>query len=193
MWNNNAYDIKKTVLLLTIIIGPFLSKSQDFGVGGAVMYNFQSEGFGFGGRANFYPNNDLSFVPQITFYPGFNTVSEYLVGLSIEYKVIKGYNLNYYLLTHGAFNHWLNADESPLEDAQSINWNLEGGVGITTNGCLRPFLEYRYNIKFQDTHLRFGLLYIFGCGGRQNTVTGSFGSGYRNPKRVMRTNICPAY
>ena len=49
----------------------FTVKSQNVGVGADVMYNFQTESFGAGARVNFFPNNNLSFVPQISYYPGF--------------------------------------------------------------------------------------------------------------------------
>lgn len=199
MLNNKRYSIRQisimTKIFFLLCMLPFIGNAQEIGVGASAMYNFQSEGFGVGARVNFYPNNRFSFVPQASYYSLFSfsdvRVTEYNVGLSVEYKVIQGNRFNSYLLGHAAFNHWLNSDESPLEDAQPINWNLEGGIGIATNSCLRPFLEYRYNIKFQETHLRLGLLYIFGCKGDQ--MTGRYGNGYRDPKRIRKTNICPAY
>ena len=50
-----------------------------------------------------------------------------------------------------------------MKNANPNNWDLEGGIGISTNKCLRPFLEYRYNVRFMETHLRLGIMYIFGC------------------------------
>ena len=172
---------------LFVVLLSLQSYSQNFGLGVSAMYNFQSEGIGFGVRGNFFPNNRISYVPQITYYPGFNKVAEYMAGLSIEYKVIRGNKFNFYLMAHGAYNHWLNPEESALENAQTTNWNLEGGIGITTNKCLRPFLEYRYNIKFMETHLRLGLLFIFGCskGGR--------GNGYRDARSVRNASDCRGF
>jgi hypothetical protein len=141
----------------------FFCKSQNIGVGADVMYNFQTESFGAGARVSIFPNNRLSFVPQFSYYFPFNKVNEYYLGLGLEYKVIKRDKINIYGLVHGAYNQWLNYKESPLSNAKPNNWNLEGGIGISTNTCLRPFLEYRYNLKFRETHLRLGILYIFGC------------------------------
>ena len=161
----------------------FTVKSQNVGVGADVMYNFQTESFGAGARVNFFPNNNLSFVPQFSYYPGFNKIHEYYLGLGLEYKILRGQKFNLYLIGHGAYNSWLNYSSSAMEGAKETNWNLEGGAGITTNKCLRPFLEYRYNLKFQETHLRLGLLYIFGCKG---------GGGYKGGGGKNH-GLCPAY
>ena len=160
--------------------------SQSIGAGGSATWNFQSESMGIGARVNFFPDNTISYVPQFSYYSLFiGSISEWTVGLSIEAKIIRGNTFNYYLMVHGGYNNWGNAGSSTLENASTANYNLEGGVGITTNWCLRPFLEYRYNVKFQETHLRLGLLYVFGC---QNA-----GTSYRNPERIKKMYICPAY
>ena len=178
--------MKKVLLILITLFLFFSSYSQKIGVGGSAMWNFQSESLGVGARVNFFPNNTISYVPQFSYYSLFiGSISEWTLGLSIEAKIIRGNTFNWYLMAHGGYNNWSNAGSSALEGASSTNWNLEGGAGITTNWCLRPFLEYRYNVKFQETHLRLGVLYIFGC---QNDK-----GGYRNPGRMKNMYICPAY
>ena len=152
------------------------------------MYNFQSETFGVGARVNIFPNKTLSFVPQYSrslFSLGPVNINEWTLGLGLEVKVVRLNTFDFYLLGHGGYNRWSNSEESTLADAKPENWNAEAGIGVTTNQCLRPFLEYRYNVKFQETHLQLGLLYIFGCGNNKG--------GYRNPKRMKRGTICPAY
>lgn len=177
--------MKKTLFISFLILISCSFKAQKIGIGGSAMWNFQTESMGLGARVNFFPNNTISYVPQFTWYGLIGPISEWTIGLSIEAKVKRGNTFNWYLMAHGGYNNWGNAGSSALENASTTNWNLEGGAGITTNWCLRPFLEYRYNIKFQETHLRLGLLYIFGC---QNN-TGS----YRNPGRMKNMYICPAY
>lgn len=130
------------------------------------MYNFQTESFGAGIRANIFPNNRLSIVPQASYYFAFNKVEEYYLGLGLELKVLMRERVNVYLLGHGGYNNWLSYEKSSMEGAEPNNWNGEAGIGISNNKCLRPFLEYRYNLKFKETHLRLGLLYVFGCSGR---------------------------
>ena len=178
--------IKKiNILIFTLLLISLSSNlfSQNFGLGFSAMYNFQSEGLGAGLRGDFYPNKRLSVVPQISYYKiALGTVEEFTLGLSLEYKLFYMGKFNLYALGHGGYNHWLNPEISPMENAQTANWNAEGGIGITTNTCLRPFLEYRYNIKFQETHLQLGLLYIFGCQGR--------GNGYRDARTVKKSTNC---
>ncbi len=165
--------MKTTILILVFSFLSFFGFSQNIGVGASGVYNIQTESIGFGGRVNFFPNNTISIVPQITYYPGFSKITEYLVGLGVEYKIIRGNTFNYYLMAHGGYNNWTNADSSPMEGAQVGNWNLEGGIGITTNRCLRPFLEYRYNSKFLESHLQLGILFLFNCKGSGNNAGNS--------------------
>lgn len=152
-------------VVLSVFLIPHWGQSQNFGIGADAMYNFQTESIGAGARASIFPNNKLSFVPQFSYYFPFNKIQEYYVGLAVEYKLIKINQFHLYVLGHGAYNSWLNYESSSLKGAQQTNWNLEGGAGISTSKCLRPFLEYRYNLKFRETHLRLGLLYVFGCNG----------------------------
>lgn len=181
------YKIKISCAYLLFVLISIPGKSQNFGIGASAMYNFQSEGLGVGVRGNFYPNNRLSFVPQVSYYKIIlGTVNEFTLGLGVEYKLFYIRSFNFYALAHGGYNHWLNPEISPMENPQTANWNAEGGIGITTNHCLRPFLEYRYNVKFQETHLSLGLLYIFGCqGGR--------GNGYRDARSVRRASNCTGF
>ncbi|MBL4593413.1 MAG: hypothetical protein JKX68_06310 [Flavobacteriales bacterium] len=176
--------MKKIAFILLIVLLPLIGSSQNFGAGVSALYNIQSESFGAGARVSIFPNRTISYVPQASYY-FIGPVSEYTIGLSIELKVLRLNTFTFYLLGHGGYNNWQNATSSGLEGATPTNWNLEGGVGVTTNKCLRPFLEYRYNIKFQETHLQLGLLYIFGCKGDR--------MGYRNAKKVRKSVVCPAY
>ncbi len=169
------------ILPFFLLISLF-GKAQNIGVGADVLYNFQTESVGAGARVNFFPNNRLSFVPTFSYYFAFNKVNEYFIGLGLEYKVIRRDRFNIYAIGHGAYNSWLNYEVSPMKGAKQNNWNLEGGLGISTNTCLRPFLEYRYNLKFMETHLRLGVLYIFGC-------KGGGGGGHRDKRcDAYRTN-----
>ncbi len=178
----NKKEIKFIILPFVLFIS-LLSKSQNIGIGADVQYNFQTESIGAGARVNFFPNNTISIVPQFAYYFAFNKVNEYYAGLALEYKFLRFERFNIYAVAHGAYNDWISYEKSSLKGAQQNNWNLEGGIGISTNSCLRPYLEYRYNAKFLETNLRLGLLYIFGC-------RGGGGGGHNRDKRcdAYRTN-----
>jgi hypothetical protein len=141
-----------------------ITKIHAQAVGGSAMYNFQSESFGIGGRYSFMTDERFSFVPQISFYPpfGFNKVHEATIGLSIEYKYFRTNKLDFYVLEHGGYNYWINYKDSPMKDAHAHNWNLEGGLGLSwkVSNTWRPFVEYRYNLRFKETHLEVGVLYL---------------------------------
>ncbi len=147
------------------------------------MYNFQTESLAAGARVSIFPNNRVSFVPQFSYYFPFNKIHEYYLGLGIEYKFLRLRTFDFYGIGHGAYNSWINYQVSSLDGAQRNNWNLEAGIGVTTRKCLRPFLEYRYNFKFLETHLRLGLLYVIGCKGGPG---GGKGGGGKH-------KVCPAY
>jgi hypothetical protein len=158
--------MKTTIYLIAIIANLLLANpcnSQTIGAGASAIYNIQTESFGAGARVTVILNNRISLTPQFSYFFPFNKINEYTIGLGLEGKFIKREKINLYALLHGGYNSWINYKSSGLKDAKTTNWNLEGGVGISTNTCLRPFLEYRYNIKFRETHLNLGFIYIFGC------------------------------
>lgn len=159
----NTLLYMRTILIISVFaLLPLLSKAQYVGVGASGIYNFQTESIGAGARVSIYPARRLSIVPQFSYYFGFNKITELTMGLGVEYKVIRTNRLNYYIIGHGGYNQWLNAEASVLPGASPSNWNAEGGIGISTTAWIRPFIEYRYNLKFQETHLQLGILYIFG-------------------------------
>ncbi len=155
--------LKFISIIFLLLASSVALKSQTIGAGAEAIYNIQTESFGAGVRATIFPNKRFSFTPQFSYFFPFNKINEYTIGLGIEGKFIKRKKINLYGVIHGGYNSWINYKKSTLKGAQPTNWNLEGGLGISTNTCFRPFLEYRYNLKFRETHLNLGFLYIFGC------------------------------
>lgn len=162
--------------------------AQNFGVGGDIMYNFQTESFGAGARVSIFPNKRLSFTPQFSYYFPFNPTHEYYAGMALEYKFIRRSKIDVYLLGHGAYHSWLNYQDSPMQDAEKSNWNGEGGIGIVGTKCWRPFIEYRYNTRFKEAHLRLGIMYVIGCKPQKWGFGFDNGSGGKN-KRCSNYNF----
>lgn len=170
------------IFLLSIITQTY---SQRFGIGASAMYNFQTESFGYGIRAEF-PRNRFSIVPQVAYYPSFNKINEYYIGVGFHYSLLNFNRWSLYALIHPGYNRWINYATSGIENAKASNYNLEGGLGIKIGKCFKPFLEYRYNIKWKETNLQAGFVYFFGC--KKGKGYGMYGSGKRSKK-----GSCDAY
>ena len=151
-------------LILLLIFCPNLIKGQETGIGASALYNFQTNGFGLGLRVPLKTQDQVSYTPQLAYYPSFNKVSEYVLGLAFEYKFIRWSNTDLYTILHGGYDNWINASKSVMKGATVSNWDGELGLGLAGRNCLKPFVEYRYNLRFQETHIQLGLIYVFGCG-----------------------------
>lgn len=151
------------VILVHGILVVNTAQAQNTGFGASGLYNFQTEGIGAGLRYSIHPNENMSFGPQLSYYFPFNKVHEVSLGLGIEYKYLRRDLFDFYALTHVGYNRWLNYEVSPMKGAKPNNYNLEGGLGLVMTTCLRPFVEYRYNLAFKETHLQMGIIYVFGC------------------------------
>lgn len=174
-------NILKSSIFIVILILSLKGYSQKFGMGFSAIYNPQTESFGIGLRAEI-PKDKISIVPQIAYYPAFNKVSEFYAGVSFHLNVLNIKNWNLYTLANGSYNGWLNYNNSQIENAKLSNWDGELGLGLTTRGCTRPFIEYRYNFKWKETNLRVGVMFYFKCNNKKSVG-----------KRKHREMTCPAY
>ncbi len=154
--------------------------SQNFGLGLEAIYNFQTQSLGAGLRGEII-KNEISIVPQIAYYPSFNKVSEFYAGASLHINIISYGTYTLYVILHGSYNGWFNYENSPMAKAKFSNWCAEGGLGLKTSKCLRPFMEFRYNVKWKEANIRLGVIYIFNCKDK--------GGKSRKKKAVS----CPAY
>ncbi len=155
-----------------------------WGIAPSIAYNPQTKSVAVGFRLNIKPSQNLRFVPQALYYPAFsfNKIHEYHIGLGVEYTVFKNKIVNLYPLLNVGYNAWLNTDDSDMKDAKSGTYLLELGAGISfTQSSVRPFLETRYNIKWKETSVHIGLLFVLGGNSRYKK---------RNRRRPV---ICPAY
>lgn len=144
------------------------SYSQEYRVGGSVIYNLKTNGLGFGIRGEFpIKSIDLlegfSVVPQVTYFPGYNDISEFFLGSSLHLGVYKLERWIFYGLANVSYNGWINHEESNDSDAKFSNLSLDGGVGVTMNTCWRPFLEFRLDAIGFEPSIHLGLLYTFNC------------------------------
>ena len=176
--------IRILFIAMLILFTSGVSSGQNFGLGASGLYNFQTESIGAGVRGVIFPNRVISISPQFSYFFPFNKVNEYTAGLSIEAKIARTRFFNIYGLAHGGYNRWISFGRSALQNAAMSNWNFEGGIGVSGAKCLRPFAEYRYNIRFRETHVNAGLIYIFGCSNKSGTI---------KFKSKSKADDCPAF
>ncbi len=153
--------LKKVILLFIFQLLAYSSFSQEYLVGGSAIYNFQTESIGFGVRGE-VAFDRYSIVPQFSYFPSFNKVHEYYIGVSGHYNLINASSWKFYGLGNLSYNRWINADAAPNGKGKKSNIGFELGGGVATNGILNPFIEYRYNIRHQETMLHIGLIYFLG-------------------------------
>ena len=163
--------MKKTKLssvLIIFLLSSFLSvRAQEYRLGGSAIYNFKTRGFGVGLRGEFPLERvewleGLSIVPQLSFFPSFNSVTDFYVGSSVHLGVYKHRKWIFYALINASYRAWNIQGESDNGDEYS-NVAVEGGIGVTRHTCLRPFLELRLNTIGVEPNLRIGVLYTFNC------------------------------
>ena len=147
------------------------------------IYNFQTSSIGVGARFEM-PLRYFSVVPQVSYFPAFNKVSEFYAGASLHANILKMKKWTTYGILHGAYNGWLNYSSSPMKDAKFTNWDAEVGAGIKTNGCLFPVMEYRYNFKWKEATLRVGVAYTIGCKSKKGigTTCPAYGEPFQRNK-----------
>lgn len=164
------------LLLIVLLALTFQAKAQKFGMGASLMYNFQTESFAPSLRGEFV-RGELSIVPQVAYYPPFNKINEFYVGVSLHLNLISYSDYTLYGIANASYNGWMNHESSMMEKAKFSNWGAELGGGLKKGKCLKPFLELRYNFKWKEANLGLGLVYFFNC----------------KKKKGPRAMSCPAY
>lgn len=138
-------------------------EKQPWGYGAAVIYNFHAAGFGGDLRIKIPLMNRLSAVPEFSYYPTFNRYHEYYVGAALHYEMFSLRNYNFYLAGGGYYNKWINAEDFAPGQRKRENFVAEAGGGLVRNfGCIRPFIENRYDFKWKENSLRIGIYWYPG-------------------------------
>lgn len=157
-------SIKSTLLFLCFIL-PLISTAQIkqnesilFGPG--VFYNFQTEGVSIDFRARVpVKSGKLYVVPHFTYFPTFNNINEYYLGIDANYNILRYRRIRGYLLTGAYYDNWLNYYNYSNNKVKQNNFVIQGGGGlIFERGCLNPFIEYRYDTKWKEGLLGAGIL-----------------------------------
>jgi hypothetical protein len=158
----------KVIAVLFFLLACHFAYSQQNGLGGSAIYNFQTNSIGLGLRAEFPLKSielldGLSIVPQASYFPSFNKITEFYIGTSAHLGVYTIRKWRFYGLVNLSYNGWINYKESDMQNAKFSNLGIEGGVGMTMKKCTRPFLEFRYNAKWREANVQFGFIYTIKC------------------------------
>ena len=139
------------------------------GFGGGIIYNFHSTGIGGDLRLKIPVTKRVSFVPEFDYFPAFNDYHEFYAGAALHLEVATIGTYNLYLLGAGYFNKWINAEEFAPGQKKENNFAPELGMGLVRNhGCVRPFIEDRYDFKWKENSLRIGVyIYLSSCQGKE--------------------------
>jgi hypothetical protein len=145
-------------------------RDKSIGYGGSIIYNFQADGFGADLRAKIpLPVRHLFIVPEISYFPSFNRYHEGYAGGALHYELFPIKTYTFYILGGAYYNKWFNADDYAPGENKENNFALEAGGGLIRNrGCIRPFIENRYDFKWKEDNLRIGILWYPGsCHGKK--------------------------
>jgi hypothetical protein len=133
------------------------------GFGAAIIYNFMADGWGIDLRAKIpLPPRRLFIVPEVSYYPSFNLYHDLYAGAALHYELFTvKKKLTFYILGAGYYNKWINAEDFVPGQKKEDNFVAEAGAGIVrSRGCIRPFIEDRYDFKWEENTLRIGI-YIY--------------------------------
>jgi hypothetical protein len=154
----------KIRILLFFVISCRLACAQgNWALGAGGVYDFQTNGIGVGVRAFIPITQNIAVSPQVHYFFPFNTIHELYGGLAVQYSLFPERNWTIYPLMAAYYNRWLNSSDFTGKVAKPDNIAEEAGIGLMKNsGCIRPFIEGRYDFKWKEFDLHAGLLFYFG-------------------------------
>jgi hypothetical protein len=125
-------DLIKTGIIFILIIYSINTSASEYRLGGGVVYNFKTKGVGLDARVEFPLKKlklleGLSIVPQVSYFPAFNEVSEFYAGTSVHLGFYKINKWIFYGLANLSYNGWINYEDSDDENARFSNPALEEG------------------------------------------------------------------
>ena len=176
--------LKKFLFVLFLSFQATFIFSQKIGIGLGGIYNFRTSSIGYDIRLHWQVTPTIAIVPMYNRFPSFNKVFEQYYGADVDFTFMHS-NPTLYMLGNLAHNDWYNYSEFHNEYAQPTAFTQEVGIGARFfKKCLKPYLEFRYNIFWQEFNLRAGVLFFFGnCDGSRR------GGGRHRSGRAT----CPAY
>jgi hypothetical protein len=167
MKTKNASAKHTSLFLLIMIITASLSAQYNprqkplLGAGG--FYNFQTESSAAEVRFKIPLYRNVFITPRFSYYTPGNKIHEYYAGADMNWHLNSGRKIQPYLLAGAYYNNWINYEQQGASVLKKNNISPEAGCGIVFNiGCrLKPYLEYRYDIRWREGSIGAGLFLSF--------------------------------
>lgn len=154
--------MRTIIIFLLLSCRPAFSQGN-WALGASGIYDFQSNSFGAGVRAFIPITGQIAVSPQFNYFFPFNPIHEFYGGLAVQYSLFPDRYWTIYPLAAAYYNRWQNSGDFTGSVAKPNNISEHAGLGLMKNsGCLRPFLEGRYDFKWKEIHLHIGILFYFG-------------------------------
>lgn len=155
----------KKLLLVLLFFGAFSYQSKalrDWGLGAAAIFNVQPVNLGLDGRALFLFDDVVGIAVKWNHYPGVFQLKENYYGAHFQYNFFPYTKWGVYLLAGGYYNTWDGLHKRRDASVQKA-FPVEFGIGMQrNNGCVRPFGEVRYDMKWKEISARVGFLFMKG-------------------------------
>lgn len=157
-----SINILLILLIFKIAVYSQTEKSSfQAAVGG--LYDFQTKGKAGDVRLMFPLAEGFYFTPRLSYFPSSNLVHEIYSGADFDYYLLLSRKITPYVYLGGYYDDWFNSIEFRNKLAREDNLVYEGGGGLIFNfGCINPYIEYRYDAKWNEGSLGAGLMIRFG-------------------------------
>lgn len=147
--------------LWLVVFPVFSQEGEPRALGIGAIYNFQTDGIGAEVRGYFPIRGRLALSPQFLIFPT-NIVHEFYLGLSAQYTLFDIRNWHLYALGAAYYNDWYNYANFDSKVAKQNNFDYQVGGGLMRAiGCLKPYIEARYDGKWKEARLHVGILISF--------------------------------
>jgi hypothetical protein len=135
--------------------------NKDFGLGIEVLHNFPLVERGFGARIHYHHHEHWIFSPQLLYVPPLKKIHELNIVAQVSYILNPNSRWVTYATCGTHLNLWFNHAQSPMENAKLTNIGADIGIGIMKNyNCIRPFVEYRHNVRWNEANMRLGFIFL---------------------------------